>query len=405
MTHDSPFAELDLKKVAGTSGGEYAGPCPKCGGNDRFRVWPNHSSGAKGGRFLCRQCGAQGDGIEFLKWHNGMAYQEAAEAITGNPQKTLCRFQNTENKGKSEWKPEIISLPCEKWSKTAGAFIESCEPAGQAGLDRGLTAETCAALKIVWNPKDRFGDRTAWGLEPETKPNGKPRKMWFPRGLIIPNIRDGLVIGLKIRRADWKPDDSFSKYAAVTGSAKACYLPSQPSNLPLFVVESELDAALLYQEALEIAQICALTTAKAKPDPKVMNAIKRTEKVLVALDNDSAGIESWKWWRDHIPGAMRFQVPDGKDLGEFFLAGGNLKAWSMAWKFVGKGTAKGKTQDFNHADKPSVSISFRRQLILADLEDLAVKNGLARHRWRNLTGSTMPLGVREYANAMMEAIS
>ena len=30
-----------LKKVASTKGGEYAGPCPFCGGRDRFRVWPN----------------------------------------------------------------------------------------------------------------------------------------------------------------------------------------------------------------------------------------------------------------------------------------------------------------------------------------------------------------------------
>jgi hypothetical protein len=29
---------VDLKRVASTKGGEYAGPCPGCGGDDRFRV-------------------------------------------------------------------------------------------------------------------------------------------------------------------------------------------------------------------------------------------------------------------------------------------------------------------------------------------------------------------------------
>ncbi|MBV9711108.1 MAG: hypothetical protein JO011_09365, partial [Ktedonobacteraceae bacterium] len=30
-----------LRRVASTHGGEYAGPCPFCGGTDRFRVWPD----------------------------------------------------------------------------------------------------------------------------------------------------------------------------------------------------------------------------------------------------------------------------------------------------------------------------------------------------------------------------
>ena len=30
--------DTQLKKVANTNGSEYAGPCPFCGGQDRFRV-------------------------------------------------------------------------------------------------------------------------------------------------------------------------------------------------------------------------------------------------------------------------------------------------------------------------------------------------------------------------------
>ena len=42
-----------LHKEALTNGGEYAGPCPKCGGNDRFRVQPNNPGG---GIWFCRKC-------------------------------------------------------------------------------------------------------------------------------------------------------------------------------------------------------------------------------------------------------------------------------------------------------------------------------------------------------------
>ena len=41
------------KKAATTNGGEYAGPCPNCGGSDRFRVWPVEKGGE--GRCWCRR--------------------------------------------------------------------------------------------------------------------------------------------------------------------------------------------------------------------------------------------------------------------------------------------------------------------------------------------------------------
>jgi DNA primase len=41
-----------LRRVASTNGGEWAGPCPWCGGTDRFRVWPY----AARPRYWCRQC-------------------------------------------------------------------------------------------------------------------------------------------------------------------------------------------------------------------------------------------------------------------------------------------------------------------------------------------------------------
>ena len=33
-----------IKRVANTNGGEWAGPCPFCGGEDRFRVWPDEGT-------------------------------------------------------------------------------------------------------------------------------------------------------------------------------------------------------------------------------------------------------------------------------------------------------------------------------------------------------------------------
>ena len=62
------------------TGDEYGGPCPKCGGQDRFLAWPEKGNG---GRFHClRGCGWQGDGIQYLRDYRGIFFEEAA-AIMG----------------------------------------------------------------------------------------------------------------------------------------------------------------------------------------------------------------------------------------------------------------------------------------------------------------------------------
>lgn len=73
--------DVPSKFVASTNGGEYAGPCPVCGGMDRFRVWPKEGNG---GRFWCRQCGKHGDMIEYLRWNRNMTFQEACRVV-GKP--------------------------------------------------------------------------------------------------------------------------------------------------------------------------------------------------------------------------------------------------------------------------------------------------------------------------------
>ncbi|MEA3240904.1 MAG: primase-helicase zinc-binding domain-containing protein, partial [Pseudomonadota bacterium] len=50
--------------VTQANGGEYSSPCPFCGGNKRFRTWPQKKDGQ--GRWWCRECGETGDSIDLL---------------------------------------------------------------------------------------------------------------------------------------------------------------------------------------------------------------------------------------------------------------------------------------------------------------------------------------------------
>ena len=68
-------AGVSLKKAASTKGGEYAGPCPGCGGKDRFRCWPAEKGGE--GSYWCRGCNSGGDLVQFLKDYCGYSYPDA----------------------------------------------------------------------------------------------------------------------------------------------------------------------------------------------------------------------------------------------------------------------------------------------------------------------------------------
>src|SRR5438128_12353476 len=70
-----------LRKVATTRGGEWAGPCPFCGGRDRFRVQPEK------GLWFCRQCSPDGrwqDAIAFVMKRDGVPFAEACRILGGS---------------------------------------------------------------------------------------------------------------------------------------------------------------------------------------------------------------------------------------------------------------------------------------------------------------------------------
>ena len=53
--------DTTLVRIASTRGGEYAGPCPFCGGTDRFHVQPVT------GKWFCRTCTPRGgDTIDYV---------------------------------------------------------------------------------------------------------------------------------------------------------------------------------------------------------------------------------------------------------------------------------------------------------------------------------------------------
>lgn len=95
--------DVKLKRAAATGGGEYHGPCPVCGGNDRFRVQPEKG---KTGKFACRKCEISGDGIDYLRKVKGLTFQEACKELDYTPpENTTTAILNRHID--SSWRQEV----------------------------------------------------------------------------------------------------------------------------------------------------------------------------------------------------------------------------------------------------------------------------------------------------------
>lgn len=320
-------------EIKNKGNGEYCGPCPSCGGRDRFLLWPEHKSGAPGGRFLCRGCGAHGDAIEFLRLFQNLNYREACEALRLEP----CRpvFHAPGKSPAKEWAPEPERLPSAVWMEQAARLVATCGAGIGAGpgletlRGRGLAVETARALGIGWNPADRYDRRVDWGLDDEVNPKtGRPRKVWLPKGLVLPIRRKTGIAALLIRRAEWKAEDDLPKYWQVKGSGDGCFCIGKPG-LPVVLVESFLDAALVWQEGRDLVAACALTGATKKPDAGTTAFLREAPLILWSLDFDEAGTKAWAWWREQFT-VKAWPCAAGKDPGEMRKAGTPIRPWLEA---------------------------------------------------------------------------
>jgi putative DNA primase/helicase len=70
-----------LKRIGG---GEYAGPCPACGGRDRFSVNTRKQV------WHCRGCGRGGDVISLVQHAEGTTFAEAVASLAGEEWQKLA---------------------------------------------------------------------------------------------------------------------------------------------------------------------------------------------------------------------------------------------------------------------------------------------------------------------------
>lgn len=328
---------IELKRVASTLGGEYQGPCPGCGGDDRFHVWPEENSGE--GSYWCRQCGKGGDAIQFLRDFEGLSFREACERLGRSvpDSKDLARPRPPK---KAAWEAKAYESPEALWREKAGKFCGWCydrlfeHPEALEYLaSRGIRTETAGRYGLGWNPgdgkgKDLYRDRESWGLSLLIDEKRRRRPLWLPVGMVIPcfDQESGEIQRLRIRRPG---EPAFGpRYYVVPGSSMATMVLGTDRKV-FVVVEAELDGILVFQEAGDFVGVIALGST-GYPDKNAMDILGGAVFIMVSLDFDGPGAKKWPWWKKHFPDCVRWPVPEGKDPGEAFQAGVEIGPWIKA---------------------------------------------------------------------------
>jgi hypothetical protein len=309
----------ELRKVANIDGGEYAGPCPWCGGDDRFRVWPC----ADKPRYWCRYCGKQGDAIQFLRDREGLTFRQACERL-GQPLPQTSRQRST------PMPPPLAKPPSHPWQARAQAFIERSEhtlwaPAGaQARLylhRRGLTDETIREARLGYHVTDEWEAPGQWGLPAEHN------KIHLLRGIVFPWLVGSEVWKVTFRRGGATvPKDQ--RYKPIAGGGKTLYqINGLRANTPAMLVEGELDALSVTQEAGDLLAVVATGSTSGGRLERWIGRLALCSMVLVSFDADEAGDEAVDWWLKALgPRAKRWR-PCWDDANAMLQGGVDLRTW------------------------------------------------------------------------------
>lgn len=254
--------DTTLKRVGQ---GWFSGPCPFCGGRDRFTL----KRTSDGWRWLCRNCtdGRYLDCVDYIQRRNGVDFKEAVKALGGEAFSTL----------REDASPPLVQKPkpvepqpqdpqtIERLTQTAYAAsseLDTDSPLAQtvrAYLDRrGIIEPTrqraLLGAKMVYDPKVQR-ERPA---------------------VAIPYLDAGLKVrAIKYRFADDEPDGL--RYIAERGSQNGFYYLTEHLGHfdRLMIVEGELNL-------LSLAQVLPEADLLSTGSQSLSESMKQALSVLAA---------------------------------------------------------------------------------------------------------------------------
>ena len=306
-----------------------------------FGVTPN------GRGYKCFGCGASGDHVTWLQEHRGLTdwpniFAEL-KRLAGTPAAAmLSEVEHAASRVNHDEPPTPL------WQERALAFIDYTEKqlwseAGKCALaylldQRGLAEATIRRYRLGFNPRclhDKPVKR--WGL-------AEGKSVYLSGGIIIPCIVSSTCWYVQVRRPvqgdtlhkylggplpQWRPD---AKYMAVRGGTLALFGADdlRGGGRPLLFAEGEFDAMLAGQELGDLADVTTFggagKAASGIPGRWVWRLLPY-ETILAGYDGDAAGQAGASRLAAMSKRISPVTIPRGSDLTDFFLMGGDLRAW------------------------------------------------------------------------------
>jgi len=309
------------------SGRQYVGFCPFHDNvrTPSFVVWPDT------GTWRCfGACNNGGDVIAFVMKRDGCDYKQAKETLRGNVHPAL-----TKPLLPTPRREERTGPPPADWQASAERVIDRCQSVlwdeaydrARAWLNaRGLNDETLKRWRIGYNP----GPLAEKGCE--------IAGLWVPFGITIPCIVGSAIWYVKVRRPAGDP-----KYLQIKGGRPALFgAETLTAHDRAVFVEGEFDAMLLEQEAGDLIGVATMGAQGYRISLSDWSSyLLHLSRLFIAYDTDGKSEGGAGAMMTMTRRARRVSVPMGKDVTEYWQAGGDLCAWSstviggdVAWPCV-----------------------------------------------------------------------
>jgi len=248
--------------------------------------------------------GEVGDGIQYLQRHFGMSFIEAVETLSGNTTVQSDRHDIFDHQASQRLQIQWMSINWQTKSEKLIRVSQSClfGPNGKERIsylvnERGLHLDTIRSHGLGW----------------------LPAKDHMPSKILIPCYdSQGRLIRIRFRIDNPKPGQE--RYRISKGSNSYSPFPLGLSyGKPVVLVESELDAILVAQEAGPRAGVLGIGTTGAKFTPAMVRYLnEKVPLILISLDNDQGGRDKTASLTNELHNAVKWRVPEkyGKDPGE-----------------------------------------------------------------------------------------
>lgn len=230
---------------------------------------------------------------------------------------------------------------------------------------RGIDGEMAEQARLGYMPMRKDGTWhmdtfETWGIDPDSLREDQRARggVRVPNGLIIPWMEGDQLWKIAIKRPGERMD-----YGQVLGSGEGMYgIDTVAPGVPAMMVEGELDALSVMQEASDLISIVATGSTTRGRLARWETDLALAKFVLQSFDSDDAGEEGAQYWLRMLARSMRWATQLWKDPNDLLRSQPNGICTLRQWVQYGLEAAN---IEFGHAPTPTLAREIEEVPVIA----------------------------------------